>query len=158
MPPGLLCGLIPGSALCLHDPHLRISEGLLYRNSTGSVGDNHNTGHLPALFHRHILRSTAGQPASAHTSGSSSNSCGSNALLQWSCVCQSPECEHHRAPGARKRGGPCFHHPEPADHVKRAGRRRADIGGCSGGQWGGGCGGSGISEVQAASSYTRGRP
>jgi hypothetical protein len=35
-------------------PHLRISEGLLYRYGTGSVGDNHNTGHLPAPFHRHI--------------------------------------------------------------------------------------------------------
>ncbi|MBE9580789.1 MAG: hypothetical protein IMF18_04135, partial [Proteobacteria bacterium] len=29
---------------------------------------------------------------------------------------------------------------KPADHVKRAGGWRADIGGCAGGQWGGGHG------------------
>ena len=140
----------------MHDPHLQIPEGILYRNSTGSVGYNHNTDHLPALFHRRIFWSAAGQPASAHTPGASSHGCKSDALLQRSCACHSPECEHHRAPIARKRCGPCRNHPESADHIKRAGRRQADNGGCSGGQWGGGCGGSGISEVEAAGSYTRG--
>ena len=53
---------------------------------------------------------------------SSSNSCKSNALQQLRLrVCQSPECEHHRAPGARKRCSLCRNRPEPADHVKRAG-------------------------------------
>ena len=71
--------------------------------------------------------------------------------LQQLClrVYQSPECEHHRAAGARKRCGPCRNHPEPADHVKRAGGRRADIGGCSLGQWGGDDWGSGISDHHA---------
>ena len=70
----------------------------------------------------------------------SKRACKSNALLQLCLrVCQSPECEHHRAPGVRKRCGLCRNHPEPADHVKRAGGWRADIGGCSRGQWGGGC-------------------
>lgn len=38
---------------------------------------------------------------------------------------------------------------KPADHIDNSGGRRADTAGCSGGQWGGGCGGSGISEYHA---------
>ena len=68
--------------------------------------------------------------------------CKSNVLLQLCLrVCQSPECEHHRAAGARKRCGLCRNHPEPADHVKRVDGRRADTAECAGGQWGGGDGG-----------------
>ena len=143
----------PGLALFLHDHDLWISEGLLYRNNTGSVGDNYNTGHLPALFHCHILWSAAGQLASARYSFGllPTRLCESDTLLQ-SClrVCQSPKCEHHRAPGARKRCGPCRNHPEPADHIDNSGGRRADIGGCSGGQWGGDDWGSGISDHHAS--------
>ena len=117
-----------GSALCLHDPHLQISEGILYRNGTGSMGDSHNTGHLPALFCRHILWGTAGQPASARYAFGllPIRLCESGASLRlYLRVCQSPLCEHHRAAGARKRCGLCRNRPEPADHVKRAGGRRA---------------------------------
>lgn len=89
-----------GSALCLHDPDLQISEGLLHRNGTGSVGNIHNPDNLPTLFCRHIMGITAGQPVSTHTPGYSSYSYESDTLLQWSYACQGTECQHYRAAGA----------------------------------------------------------
>lgn len=49
----------------------------------------------------------------------------------------------------------CRNNHKPADHVKRAGGGGQILLWCSGGQWGGGDGGSGISEVQAAGSQTQ---